>query len=750
MNRYLSYILGSILGIAFYACSGAEETEGVSAASGFQITLVQEESVGEVRKTPAEIGEPAATQFHLKIVNDATQKAVYDAAYKSGFIAAGQGVYTVTATCGTDAVLAIDAPYYKGVTTDVEVPEKSSLPVTVTVACRVANALASVFVEEEDRQKFANLYTDYWVEVAVGTSSASLRPDGKSAYYQSGTLPSFTFKGILKANGQQVSKLLEADALSDAANFAAGQHIRITLGYQPTVPGLLPSIEKVAVETVTVSQTLPVEWLPAPKIGGFNHTTATTLSYTETEDAVQAVIPVTAAMPIQEVEFTIDFNDENLRSLNGSYTLSSMTDAQKAQFNQAQILLPTLNTKETNFNFSQMTSSLLSDPYAETVNNAVGIRVMANNKWSSDSPATYTIQTSKPKFQVTVDERNCWTKEFTIDEITMATGAKGNLTKLKSNVVYQYSADNGATWINCNQSTKQQFTEHPAVKTYRVRALYRGVLPSSTAALTLESPEQLPNSDMEEWSDETYKSSYYSFNPWSSNGSHFWDTNNIFTTRHRYNSAANAANYNGFCAVSYTLGRTGYAAELRSTANGRGNTRTIFGHTEQNYNKVAGELYTGTSSIEMKNLSVGGDANGGNDIYSKSKDAAFSNRPTAIKFWYEYLPYGSDSWNVYVELLDADKNLIISKEYTSSGQINDWTECTEVAFPFDDNMTYNKCKYIYVIFSSTTQPGANMPYREITQTVYRGIESSITTYTYFPAYVGSVLRIDDISLVYDK
>lgn len=118
MKQYLSYIIG-MLGLVSFACSGCEETDSLTTVSGFQVTLIEAETE-EARSTPSEIGKPAASQFQLKIVNTVTQKTVYDDTYKSGFIAAGQGVYTVTATCGTDAVLAVDAPYYKGEMTEEE------------------------------------------------------------------------------------------------------------------------------------------------------------------------------------------------------------------------------------------------------------------------------------------------------------------------------------------------------------------------------------------------------------------------------------------------------------------------------------------------------------------------------------------------------------------------------------------------------------------------------------------------------
>lgn len=721
MNRYLSYILGSILGIAFYACSGAEETEGVNTASGFQITLVQEESVGEARKTPAEIGQPAATQFHLKIVNDATQKAVYDAAYKSGFIAAGQGVYTVTATCGTDAVLAIDAPYYKGVTNDVEVPEKSSLPVTVTVACRVANALASVFVKEKDRQKFADLYTDYWVEVAVGTSSATLRPDGKSAYYQSGTLPSFTFKGILKANGQQVSKLLEAEALSDAANFAAGQHIRITLGYQPTVPGLLPSIEKVAVETVTVSQTLPVEWLPAPKISSTGFDTENTLDVYETETGKSATIDFAVASPLQDVEFTLDFQDEVLAAaaVNKTYRLSQMTSSEVANLRNIGIVLPVVGERYPSIGLTSNFLDALLAQNGTVVKNRITIHsVKANNRTQKDNAAmTYTIATHQPEFSVSVLPGNIWTKEFTVEECAVVPG-KGNLAKMKEKgLLYQYSLD-GQNWTDLPADLTQ--TGLTPNCCYYVQCVYRNRFYSNKVSFSTNPIVNLTNGGMEEWQ--------YSDGPqdsWPDRGPFWkhwyvrsvkdettegWCTLNELTTS---NNDPKAYISNSGTERSETSHSGSYAAEIKTIGWGSGTTAASPLSTIKK--NTPGELFLGkvVSQIPLYGIT-------------------FSSRPTRLLFYYKYLPEGSHQFLAEVSLRNGD-NIIASNVFYGDAS-NDYVE-KYLDFNYDDDKVNLDVLTLHIRFAS----GENTNSEVDKASVLRGSR-----------HVGNKLYIDDISLIYDK
>ena len=76
-------------------------------------------------------------------------------------------------------------------------------------------------------------------------------------------------------------------------------------------------------------------------------------------------------------------------------------------------------------------------------------------------------------------------------------------------------------------------------KQYQIRAVYREGIETEPVDVMLETPQQLPNSDMEEWSTvkgETFtlsdswfkKKTYYKFYPYSEGESDkWWDTNNL-------------------------------------------------------------------------------------------------------------------------------------------------------------------------------------------------------------------------------
>lgn len=745
MNK-VKFLVAAILSVLFVACSEEENLSQTSKA-GFQISLTESVKV-DSRSTPAELGKPLISQFNLKITNQVTGRESYNGSYKD-FISAAAGMYTIEAECGDDLELALDNPYYKGSVENVTLENGESK--SVKVICTVANALASVVFDNNGIDSFDEQFSSYGIKVKVGASSTTIGNNGKSAYYRAGSKPTFTFVGTLK-NGTPIEEVpLEDAKLSESETFGAGQHCVITLKLREANSGAHVEISKVEVDKVTINETIPMEWLPKPKIAGFNNDGATIVTQVETADAVPAVLNFTGSMNIQDVELTLDLKDVDYVSLNRTYTLSVLSEEDRTALTNAGLVLPILNeAKEGNIDFTTLVGKLKIASGSETTHN-IKLRVKANDRWSSEenSPAVYEIKTIAPKISITVKPEDIWSKSLTVSGVIVESG---NEAMINSDLKYQFN-DNG-TWKNCNENNLAMLTEHPSDCKMQVRAVYRGVVECEPTTFALEVPEQLPNGNMDGWSYEIY-GDRYSFNPWTDGGTPFWDTSNDFTTRHRNNVLSSFIdNYNGFHSVSYVAGKNaiGLAAELRSTANGRGNTRAsignwVVGHTEQDYNKVAGELFTGKT-----NVTTGiNDADGGGDTYEKEKNASFSSRPTALQFYYKYLPYGSDTWSVHIELLDENKNIIIQNEKTSSETMSDWSaEPYIVELNYADDMTYAKCKYIYVIFKSTINEGANMPYQEITQTFYVLENGILNAKTYSPAYVGSVLTIDDISLVYDK
>ena len=757
LMKYIHSLYIGLLSLLFVGCQ--EEQLNNMQTGGFQISLQDVAADITTKTLPKDLEDPIVSNFQLKITNEVSGTSIYNGAYTSNLIPASTGVYSITATHGDNPPLAKDNPYYKGDTTGVELEEDQVA--SVKLKCRVANALASVVYTSE--AMFKEVFTDYGVKVGIGKLTVDLENGTtESAYYQAGSIPTFTFVGTLKGNGKEVTKVLEDTKLSDPSTFAAGQHCKITLSLSTTTAGVNLDIEKVEAIPVTITATIPMEWLPAPKVSATGFDEKNTLTIYETEEASSASIDFNVAQPLQDLYFKLKFDDENLSSLNkgegAEYQLSEMSEEEKSAFTSAGIILPSIGSTEPQIIFSEDFISKLLSKNDGTVSNVIVIdSVKANDRINKDeSPLSYTIAVNKPEFKVSVNPANCWSREFTIDEITVSEEGNGNLEKIKENLIYQYY--NGNDWVECTtrdnvKGRTQQFKEAAEsipTKEYKVRALFRGAIASSEATATLETPTQLPNSNLDEWSytesssnnkgnEGSLFNSRYTYIPIYKLTSSFWSTNNDYTTR--YNNRTFGRPYNCFPAVSYVPGRLGgKAAELRNTASGAGNTNAGSISVIDDRNKVAGILFTGDFECES-----GGSAT--NYSYTKTNGKEFESRPTSLKFWYKYLPYTSDTWQAHIELWDKDKNIIIQQDFQSSLQKTDYEE-VEIKLDYNNQQSYPICKYIYIIFQSTITEGENMPFEKFKDTYVLWKDEQ--QYTYNELHVGSILTIDDISLVYDK
>lgn len=700
----MKYIKLLSLGLLCLSVGSCQQDDWAVSESqtGFYISLADADVQTETRSTPQELGKPTTDNFTLKIVNSASGKSIYDAGYTKDIIKASAGVYDVTASFGDNAVLAYDAPYYEGKKEDIAIEEGDTA--SVTVECAVANALASVTFE--DSEKFKELYSSYAVEVAVENSSLKLGDgDKRSAYYRADSKPTFTFKGVLKANGKSVEALLEDKTLSDPATFASKAHCRLTLALKEMVPGIIPTIVKTEVDTVTVSETLPMEWLPAPKVSATGFSENRTLDVYETAPT-EASIDFTLSSPLQDMDFSVNFADENLQSLNGDYTLSALTNEQRLDFINAGIDIPIIGEDKPSVRFSNTLTGALLATNEGVVNNTFTLKsVKANDRTNADGALTYTIATHKPEFTVSVLPGNIWTKEFTVEEITVEEG-KGNLDTLKENLIYQYSEDDGRSWKDLNDTRRQFFDVCPEKKSYLVRAVYRNEIASEIDNVELEIPMQLPNSGMEDWYEEDQSDHKNLWFPYlQGEVENLWSTNNAETTNYRSES---------FCSTSAVKQSANkhngdYAAWIRTVGHGIANTNV--------------------GSFMGINGSITGDHTIGLLTYSDE----FTVRPTKLEFYYRYVPNGDDQGVIEVKIENQEQNIVL---YQTSQTIDAANAYVKYELPIEYVNQNMNASHLTITFKSGSK------HTDVVKAKVRGDGAD--------EHYGSELYIDDISLVYDK
>lgn len=265
--------------------------------------------------------------------------------------------------------------------------------------------------------------------------------------------------------------------------------------------------------------------------------------------------------------------------------------------------------------------------------------------------------------------------------------------------------------------------------------------------IVTEEEIQIPNSGFEEWYDQKLYSTLgeiYTFYPFKENSEakdRWWDTSNTKTTPNPGSAAAwyyrsfpgtvptsdghnHTASYhlNKFGKKGLTTG--GYnnstSVEIATVGWGDGNTWSAFG--KKAAYKTAGSLFVGTYDGEEK--------------YGKD----FSSRPTRLKFVYKYYSYNKESTAPYIRIDDAEGNMIGYGKLTISGNVTDFTEAI-IPISYEGNEAKKAAK-ITIVFKSTDSANPQTEALQGDVGAFGGYWDS--------RHIGSVLTIDDVSLIYDK
>ena len=742
--KLIQHVWMACIGLCLFSCTQTDELETAQGKTGFIVSLTDGTKLDVSRATPGDIVDSEGIEgadFNLRIVNAETEGEIYNDKVGTEVIKAYSGVYDLTATYGENPVLALDAPYFKGETTGVEVFNDQITQ--VTIACKVANALVSV-TYDNSKASFDDVYSNYYVEVKVGEESVEIKDVAQSAYMQAGSAFEVIFHGTIDGTDKAVTLGSEFEV---PTTLNAGDHLKLTLSPKLDRFDIPLSIEGVNVVEAPLTEEIPMEWLPKPKVEaeGF---TDNELSFVETEQK-DAKLNLTLSSALQDIKFKFNFEDEQERFTSLDKEKEYFLSTDKEFIEQALgITLPAVGEKPESIDLSGLIAKLQTNA-GEPTTNTIEIDVQANDRWSSEDAEAnrvYTLTCNKPEFSIAVQPGNCWSREFTIDEVTVLGNADAE--KIKSQLVYQYY--NGTEWVECTtreengrvRGRTQQFeeaAENIATKTYKVRALYRDAITSAEVDATLETPEQLPNSDMEEWWIETLTGglgTYYHYNPYSENEADIWWTTNNDRAADPPVSAVEA---NSCPSVSYVIGRNGgRAVELRTTAGSHyahTNSFLFFPATLYSEGIVSGMLFIGNYTWNNHETEV------------ITPGHAFAVRPTDLEFYYKYQPLNVDEFKAYVEVwnvTDGQTTKLADGTFTKSANTADTNfELGEIHLNYVRNDMI--ATHIYVHFWSTTKDSFSD-----SDVVKDAIVNLVDISSDWKAHIGSRLQIDDISLKYDK
>lgn len=697
----------------------SEDNSRFSGKTGLLITLTDEADQAYSRTAPSELEDPLSTMFKLRVVDAATEKVAYSGRCEE-FILLKEGTYNLTATYGENPLIALDAPYYVGTLEGQHVV--TGQETAATVSCAVANALLSVNYDKESLKK---AYEDYSVMVTVADQSVEIDATGEeSAYFRAGSSVKLVFHGHLAGTGKEVSYDIVEPEGGKFTNIPAKTHVKVTLGIDGEVAsGVGISIEKLEVSTVSVTETLPMEFMPKPKVESTDFVN-NELSFAETETK-SAVINLKLSSPLQDLKLKFNSADAKFAGLEGGkeYQLSNADD--KAAVETALgITLPEIGATEGSLDFSSLTPQLMTDA-GNTVSYTIEVDVKANNRWASEDEAVnrvYTLKCNKPVFHVSVYPGNIWTKEFTMNPLTAEEVETGDYEVLSKNMRYQFSTNENGDWSDLDSGLRKENLT-PGT-TYYVRGFYRDGIYSDVVAVTTYSPIQLENGDMEKWS--------YEDGP----EGNFWDRGPFW--KRWYLNDSKDDSQEGWCSLN---GLTTSDWDAKAYVSNSGTERTTDCHEGQYAAEIKtigwGSGTTAASPISsIKTITPGelylGKLENNTPIYGIS----FKSKPTKLNFYYKYIPDGDHKFKVKLSLKNGDR-IIAEKEFDGE-QSDTYTPMSlDFGYHYEDNPDI--LKYDVLTLCVQFISGDNSKSEVDKASVRRGSR-----------HVGNKLYIDDISLVYDK
>lgn len=720
MSRYIHLIGLWILALAMVGCQ-EEEDSALTDGTGLLISLANDVEV-TTKSTPKELGEPLKQKFKLKVVNDATPSLkYYEGNYKEGLkVSTPEGRFRLTAEYGTNPILALNDPYYKGDTiAEVEKDKTTS----VSISCKVANALTSVvFGEPTEGQDFTADFSDYRVDVSVEedenhtyVAPVEIKDNGKSAYYRAGTIPTFTFVGTVKGTVKPYTFKLENDKLKDAANFAAGKHCIITLTMAKAEAGLKVEVSKVEVKKVDINETIPLDWLPKPKLEteGFDVDDATTLYMLEgatRKHTAKLNINLAKGYGLDELTFSVNGDTE----LKGEYKLSEMTEEQRTAFVKKGIVLPVIGDLNPAIDFSAATATATANEDGSDATLALS-NVVATAYTRSNDALSYKLITTKIDPDLIVYPGNIWTKEFTPTPVC----ASGNESLFNKNVSFEYSKDGGNSWIASPKN--EAITGLNPGETYKVRSVCLGLVSEAKEVKTYESI-QIPNSSLDEGYDISYpkkKNPLYTFK------GGWIDTRNALTC---HENGVNAF----YVSKSSTLPiseNNSTVAHMMTIGWGKGNTCVGEKKGSVIYNISAGLVCVGQYEVSSREI--------------KPKEAYI--RPTSISFVYKASPYNGDEYLIQIELVNivGDKETVIGEGKLQSGNTIPSYTNGSVNVNYNDAYRDLPISHVRVLFKAGTKEDKDHLENDFRDaSVWNG---------YTTAYIiGSQFWLDSFILNYDK
>ena len=388
----------------------------------------------------------------------------------------------------------------------------------------------------------------------------------------------------------------------------------------------------------------------------------------------------------------------------------------------------------------------------------------ANEKSAKSSVGEFDYLVPVVSVNKQVTEGNVWAKKILDFSANCTIDQSAAITLPSQQLKLQYST--GGEWMDVPSASYSYPTiacaklqTEPATK-YQIRAIYHNNpnLVIEFNSYTTEQLLQVEGGDFDEWEDmvHTYYTqkvmnfgginmSRYYFIP---NPTSWWAVNSMKTmpaqTTPNFTLKLGSLSYDASDTQTYkvyptitkfigdadgkgnaaqiaTIHVCNMATETTSGAGGLGWIGALVGSIDQKEYIAAGELCIGKSDASG-NLSYDGHT--------------FASRPSKISFKYQYDAMSNESAYFKFDLKSGSK--VIASHEINIGAASDWTTYS-FDVPYSDNQS--KATSVFMTFKSTNNSSPSHKTSASTEIMVNGAATKV--------HCGSVLRIDDIQLIYE-
>lgn len=487
--------------------------------------------------------------------------------------------------------------------------------------------------------------------------------------------------------------------------------------------------------------------VPSVSVNGFENGSIKVLEGTgQTAQGIKA--SVTAKGRIGHCYLAIDSPYLLAQGIPARVDLSSIDAATAQKIKEVGVNWPSDIASKTyaEIDFSGLVAYMDKNMYSAAKGQAfAGFSLTVNNEVTLD-PAANVAQTQVGNFEYdlpeatisTIQDYNVWAKKIYDFSVNLT---KGNPQQVK----LQYSTGNGLwTDITSNTTLDGSVLKCAKLKTspatqYSIRAIYHNNpdLWIGFNQVTTESETQIPNSDFETWTMQKFSFRTYIvgkgtkyrdwYLPYSNAADAWWAVNSKRTMPSETNGETaleKVLTYKVFPTVSYSVNNVyqgAKSAQIMTIAIGKNSTGSSLAGGDSRV--VAGELFIGTAD-DQGNHSTDG--------------RSFHSRPSKLTFKYQYKSIDNEQFLAHVKISLGNKSL--TKEFYGNHSDSWATATIDLNGAGDYEVAGTpKATGIYISFKSTSSDDPE----------YQLSKSEEVAGTTYKLHRGSVLRIDDLKLIYE-